>query len=376
MDALASYLLLLLPESSYSSSEALAAYLSANAGVPTAVTLPDFRIGTLDQLVGQVEELGKLDAVLTGSVGKVLDVFQLLYPGRAANEHKKVGGSEVTSYLKKFRWNTTKYRLDKPVLELMATIASELAATDGDLRAAYSQYQAAKNGLALAARKQLGDLTVRSLHDIVTASDFVDSEYLTSVLVVVPKSAKSAFLAEYELLAQFVVPRLARELSSDAEFSLYVVTVFKKFANEFTLKLREKKYTPREFDYSEEAVIAARSEYNEAGLKEKNVRRDLARLASAAYGDLVSAWWHVKALRVYCESVLRYGLPPQFYVYLVEVKDAEKSKKVLVEQFGYLGGNAFAKDSKGRVVQGELGEYAGLVDVDYEPFVVYRVDVY
>ncbi|ODQ78566.1 hypothetical protein BABINDRAFT_162772 [Babjeviella inositovora NRRL Y-12698] len=386
MESIANYLLLSLPQSSYSSDAALKHWLEENVARLTAASLvtnfaiPDFKIGTLDSLVNEVEDLAKLDVQFQQSLSKIVDIYGAVYESRAVNEHKRVNNVEVGQYVRQFRWNTSKYRLDKSVGDLVSLITSDVAAVETDLRAVYSAYQQAKNALVSAARKNNGDLTVKSLHDIVSKDDFVvDSEYLTTVLVVVPKALQAQFVASYETLTSYVVPRSAKLLSSDSEFQLYSVTLFKKFAAEFALRCREQKWHPRDFNYSEESVNALRQEYNVAGSQEKQLKRELTVLATTAYSEVTAALFHIKALRVYCESVLRYGLPPQFYIYLIEVKakDINRAKNVLVDQFGHLGGNAFNVDKNGKIKKNDAGlsEYASLVDTEYEPFVVYEVAI-
>ncbi len=94
---------------------------------------------------------------------------------------------------------------------------------------------------------------MRSLQDLVTKDDFVESENLTTLLVVVSKYSVKEFLASYESLAKFVVPRSAksacdsfssqpRQLSEDNEYALYRVVVFKRTADEFKSQAREKRY--------------------------------------------------------------------------------------------------------------------------------------
>ena len=39
------------------------------------------------------------------------------------------------------------------------------------------------------------------------------------------------------------------------------------------------------------------------------------------FGETMIAWAHVKAIRVFIESVLRYGLPPDFDCVLIEPKE-------------------------------------------------------
>jgi V-type H+-transporting ATPase subunit C len=59
---------------------------------------------------------------------------------------------------------------------------------DGDLKGQYAQYNSLKTSLASVQRKQTGNLSQKSLSDIVSKDDFIwDSEYLQTVLVAVPK---------------------------------------------------------------------------------------------------------------------------------------------------------------------------------------------
>ncbi|CDK27510.1 unnamed protein product [Kuraishia capsulata CBS 1993] len=384
-EPLATYLLLSLPESAATYSSALSEWLSkhVNGGRVDVVPfeVPSFKVGTLDSLVQQSEELSKYDNQLSGSIGKILDIITSIFDGNeaAARSAKVVDGKPILSYVEKFKWNTSKYRLDKPIKDLIETITTEAVNLDNDVRSAYTSYNTAKSNLVAAQRKKTGDLSVRSLHDIVKESDFVlGSEHLVTLLVAVPKSLESTFLEKYETLTEFVVPRSASVIASDGEFVLYNVTLFKKFAPAFVAAAREQKWTPREFDYSEETISSMKDEFTTASHAEQTLRNDLIRLTKAAYSEIVQSSFHIKALRTFVESVLRYGLPPNFYSFLLNLpeKAIAKSKEELIAKYGYLGGNAFSTDKKGRVLKdSSLHEYASLVDTEYEPFVLYEVKV-
>jgi V-type H+-transporting ATPase subunit C len=43
------------------------------------------------------------------------------------------------------------------------------------------------------------------------------------------------------------------------------------------------------------------------------------RISKSAFSDTFQAWVHLKALRVHVESVLRYGLPPDFVSAAIKV---------------------------------------------------------
>ena len=53
---------------------------------------------------------------------------------------------------------------------------------------------------------------------------------------------------------------------------------------------------------------------------EKKVWGEALRLGRTAWGEAVMAWVHVLALRVFVETVLRYGLPLSFVCGLVRVR--------------------------------------------------------
>ena len=63
--------------------------------------------------------------------------------------------------------------------------------------------------------------------DIVHKDDMVDanSEFLVTLLVVVPKNHAKDWLSKYERLTPMVVPRSSSELAQDDEYILYNVTL-------------------------------------------------------------------------------------------------------------------------------------------------------
>lgn len=337
--------------------------------------LPEFQIKTLDSLVQLSEELSKLDNTLGSSVAKVVDIIDNLEPNKLFNETRVVNGRSAPNAVENFSWNTSKYRVDKPIKTLVDIISNEALSLDNDVRQMYQQYQTAKSNFLAADRKKNGDLSIKSLHEIVRPEHFVlDSDHLTTVLIAVPKTLVSDFHKSYETLTEFVVPRSAQELASDSEYLLMAVSLFKKYQQEFITACREHKWHPRtDFVYSEENLNELRKEFDTTRATESKSKIDLMRLAKTAYSEIFSGWLHIKAIRIYVESVLRYGLPPQFDCFAIKfegsnVLNVDKAKKELIAKFGYLGGDGFSEKNN-------LHEYASLVDSEFEPFVLYHVEL-
>jgi V-type H+-transporting ATPase subunit C len=204
----------------------------------------------------------------------------------------------------------------------------------------YGQYNQVKSTLTALQRKQTyallppllaalckliwaarGNLSNRSLTAIVDPSLLIqDSEYLETHLIAVPNPIVKDFLKSYETITPMVVPRSAQPIDSDDEFTLYAVTTFKKHSLEFLHKCRESKWTPRDFKYTEGGREAEQQEVERVGKEERKIWGEALRLGRAAWGEAVMAWVHVLALRVFVETVLRYGLPLSFVCGLVQVR--------------------------------------------------------
>lgn len=163
-------------------------------------------------------------------------------------------------------------------------------------------------------------MATKSLTPIVDPTLLVtDSEYLETHLVAVPANLKKDFVKSYETLSPMVVPRSSIQVAQDDEFILFAVTTFKKHSAEFQQKCREQKWTPRQYKYVEGGKEEEQKELDRVGKEEKKVWGEALRLSRTGWSESVMIWAHVMALRVFVESVLRYGLPLEFISSIVLV---------------------------------------------------------
>jgi len=146
-----------------------------------------------------------------------------------------------------------------------------------------------------------------------------DSEYLETHLIVVPKQGVKEYLKSYETICPMVVPRSSMEVARDDEFYLYAVTVFKKYGSEFIHKCRERRWNPRDFRQKEGGAEEERKEVEKLEKDERKVWGEALRLGRTGYSESVMTWMHVLALRVFVESVLRYGLPANYVCGMIRV---------------------------------------------------------
>ncbi|CAK7220833.1 Vacuolar ATP synthase subunit C [Sporothrix curviconia] len=334
----------------------LRATVNPDNGAVQPFPVPEFKIGTLDALVQQAEDLAKLDAGCESVASRVADSLRTILDGDEEKlaQHKIVNDKPTDHYLQSFSWNKVRYRVDRPLSEIIDTLQKELVNIDNDVKGKFTQYNSVKSNLASLQRKQTGNLATKSLTPIVKPSFLVqDSEYLETHLIVVPTGSRKEFLREYETLAPMVVPRSAIQVAEDDEFALFGVTTFKKHSAEFLQKCREQKWTPRQYKYVEGGKEEEQRELDRVAREEKKVWGEALWLARTSWSESVMIWMHALTLRVFVETVLRYGLPLDFVSVLIKTtpKAASKVKASLDSAYSYLGGNAFGRDKKGKITK-------------------------
>ena len=205
---------------------------------------------------------------------------------------------------------------------MVDTLQKELAAVDNDVKAKFQQYNQTKTALAALNRSQTGNLSQKSLTSVINPESLLkpdDSEYLQQHLIAVPNQLIKDFLKSYESLCEMVVPRSAQLLAKDSEFNLYAVTVFKKHSAEFVHKCREARWIPREIKFDGGGREAEEAESRKLEKEERRQWGEALRLGRTGYSDAVMGWLHVLTLRVFVETVLRYGLPLEYVCGIIKV---------------------------------------------------------
>jgi hypothetical protein len=207
----------------------------------------------------------------------------------------------------------------------------EIQGIDNDVKAKFSQYNQTKSALQAAERKRTGNLATKSLVNVVSPSSLIqDSEYLDTHLIAVPNLNVKEFYKSYEELSPMVVPRSANKLAEDDEFNLFTVVTFKKHSADFVHKCREKRWTPREYKYKQGNKEEEAKETEQLTKDERKLWGEALRLGRTGYSESAMIWIHVLALRVFVETVLRYGLPLDFVVGIVQVSTEYSLAKSLM----------------------------------------------
>lgn len=140
-----------------------------------------------------------------------------------------------------------------------------------------------------------------------------------------------------------VVPESLQKVHEDPDSSLFAVTILKgqyeagyyegdefqagttiDFEEEFAKACREKRFVIRPFKYDPSQASKSAMALEQLQVEVDGMRSGLSRWCKTHYGEAFVAWMHIKVIRVFVESVLRYGLPVDFTAVLYKVAQGKE----------------------------------------------------
>ncbi|CAF99371.1 unnamed protein product, partial [Tetraodon nigroviridis] len=357
-----------------------------NLSVNNKFNIPDLKVGTLDVLVGLSDELAKLDTFVESVVKKVAqymaDVLEdsrdkvqenllanggdhyqssLSFPSHKHQGYTTTNAAsssvfpvDLVTYITRFQWDMAKYPIKQSLKNISEIISKQATQIDSDLKARASAYNNLKGNLQNLERKN--------------ATNYADWQ------------------KTYETLAEMVVPRSTKLLFEDNDSGLFSVTLFRKAIDDFKHQARENKFMVRDFQYNEVEMKADKEEMTRLSTDKKKqfvcalslssfiqtalTAGPLVRWLKVNFSEAFIAWIHIKALRVFVESVLRYGLPVNFQAMLLQPhkKNMKKLREVLYELYKHLDSSAAIIDASMDIPGLNLSQQ------EYYPYVYYKMD--
>lgn len=350
----------------------LAKYPGLASSWPFSIPM-NLKVGTLDVLVGLAEEFSKLELYSESVTRKVVHYMgEILEDQRhMLEDNLTVGGATPLTYVTKFQWDAAKFPIKQTLRALHDNMSEQLTRIDSDLRTKAAAYNAVKGNLQTMERKQTGSLVTRNLADIVKKEQFVlGSEYLQTILIVVPKHIYPQWESTYAKLTDMVVPGSSERIYEDQDNGLWTVTLFRKMADDFAQRARESKFIPRDFVYDEKKIEEDKHQLTKLVSDKKRQFPLLFRWLKMNFGESFTMMMHVKALRVFVESVLRYGLPVDFQAMILKPnkKSQKRLRDVLGQLYGHLDNMSASniKDDEYTPTGMSSGEYYPYVSINVE----------
>ena len=262
---------------------------------PFPLDIPSLKTGTLDNLLTVADSVIKTDQFmqqLTYKIEKQLREFvssDALLVDESFCLFILLGYvcfilEPIQQFFTTFKWDATKYKIESmslpAIVASLTSVCSHLLSQftphftktaekiDQQMKERGAQFTQTNNSLQALERRSSfallffysysqfiifsGSLNVRNLSDIIGENDFIQSEKLTTVFVVVSRGQIKDWTKSYFTLADRVVPHSSRLVAEDDQTVLYSVVLFKTSVDQFKVNAREARFQVREFTQSAE----------------------------------------------------------------------------------------------------------------------------
>mmetsp|Transcript_29987 Transcript_29987/g.69785 ORF Transcript_29987/g.69785 Transcript_29987/m.69785 type:complete len:401 (+) Transcript_29987:71-1273(+) len=340
------------------------------------------KFGSFDNLIRLTDELQKYDTQVEAILRRLERQSLEIDPGTEFKVHYQRNKHPFNKYIGTWQWDDAKFPKSRGLsdnLSLLLTVVNKLDEEARLKSAAYNELKTQKGNISKKAEGQT--LMTKDLVDVLTPDvvtmtgspddDFIMTEHITTVVVVVPRGGENDFMKTYESMQENVVPKSAKKfkgLDDKDGNSIWRVLMFKSAVEGFKKTSRDHRFTVRDFVYSEEGykkLVAQRAQIEDECAKQLNVLRSV---CEASWSEVMVAWVHIKAMRVFVESVLRYGVPPQFAAFIIQPKagQTQQMRKALADIFGKQGGPGIEDKMAEAADDGE--EYYPYVSLSFTPF--------
>jgi len=121
---------------------------------------------------------------------------------------------------------------------------------------------------------------------------------------------------------------------------------------------REKKlgFAVREFTYNTETIQKGKEDKKKLETQKETQKNKLILWCKTNFTEAFVAWTHLKAIRIFVESILRYGLPANFQAVLVlpnKKGDDKKVRNALFDLFKHLASKHLEGDTEEQAATSE-----------------------
>ncbi|KAG2429226.1 hypothetical protein HXX76_010996 [Chlamydomonas incerta] len=336
---------------------------AAALGSNYKLEIPDLRVGTLDSLMALSDELSRTSTMMEAVVNKVKRQVNDA-AGAKGLVGLKVEGMSTESYVQRFKWDEAKFPARRPLKETVDRMQELVSRIEDDLKVKASEYNNLKSQLNQITRKAQGSLAVRDVSTLVKPAQVIDTEHLTTLFVIISKFSLKEWEEGYEKMCNYVVPRSSTHIAEDNDYSVVSVMLFKRVLDDFKAAARSKGYQVREYHAPAEGaeLTTAQAEQLKKDVEQK--KNALEQWCKTAYGEAFSCYMHVLVVRLFVESILRYGLPPSFQAAVVRPQEKSETRLRLELETTFGGGKAhYWKDDGSNLGAGLAG------DTELHPYV-------
>jgi len=140
---------------------------------------------------------------------------------------------------------------------------------------------------------------------------------------------------------------------------LWRVTVVKSQAADYIKVLKKNGFMAQQFEYDAEKYVENQKKMSQYQVELTNINIKIMTTSLYNFDELFQALLHLKVMRVYVDGVLRFGIPPKFFMGIIKPQ-RNMDQKIMAKLT-----NAFAEDH----LKDMYGKKEDAQDEDFFPYV-------
>lgn len=299
------------------------------------------KFGSFDNLIRLTDDLVKYDSQVESVLRRLERQYLEIDPNGSFVVQSQRNRMPFEKYMRCWQWDDAKYPKSRAITDNLTLLLTSVTKLEEEARNKAAHYNDLKSQRGNFSKQEGGNFYVQFLTDILTpdvvrapggaGDDFIYTEHMTTVVIVVPAN-RADDLKTVCSVVDGVVPLSAQRLGAGGRRledrdgnTLWRVLLFKTAVENFQHACYDRRLTVREFEYSVESH--AKSKQHREQVEKEFLRHHaiLKNFCLASWSDTMIAWFHIKAMRVFVESVLRFGVPPHFASFLIQPKHGKET---------------------------------------------------
>merc|ERR1719492_14153 len=157
--------------------------------------MPSLRVSAVDELLNLNDKLSKYDNFGRSVLQRLVRSYREYMEQEDAMP--QVRDRHVNRFIPTFQWEKGRFSLQSKLPALVDDIHERLVTTHDRLKTLVDKYKKVRQKIVADERANEGNLMVCDLQKFVKPADYVDGEYITTALVVVPAQKCQEFESQY-----------------------------------------------------------------------------------------------------------------------------------------------------------------------------------
>jgi len=307
--------------------------------------MPKLRTLPIDQLMHVDDDFLELDHLIRSHIQKIIK-----FNSKICSSIKKVVNSymlpsyKVNSTIANFKWDCGVFNPITPLKDLYEKIINDVQRIGSEMEILQQRYDENINEFRAYESQDTCSLADKKPHLVISDSQILSTQYLTTLYVTLPKILKDDFIAIFDNEEFNVVPRSLNLIDADRTHLAYTIVVFKKQAQDYIKYLSDKKINAQLIEYGKES--AKDYWYDRAENKERvHTTANVAKIwLEMTVEEIISLYLHIKIIILHNQYILKFGLPLRISHFLTIFLSPNCSKTSLHKTLVSIGNEIIAKD--------------------------------